>query len=264
MDSNEKNSKANEAYGDTFKKLSNFNPVKREELLKKYPAEKIAKVWEVFCKLIAKNYQSGKGTVIHKFGIFTFDNAELNMEGTTNVHLRDLKPRKPVFLISSDFVDNVRQGIYATNGIVYYKLKKNNSTGTVKLNYAELSYSLSMGKDDCVVILENLIKFIGDSIISNTFKNKEMPGLGILMLKSNIVAVKFNDDLIENIKLVPNKLSQTKKQVNLFMEANEKNNENLNQTSKGGSGINLNLNNNNLPNLANSMQKLRPKTYIYL
>jgi hypothetical protein len=45
-----------------------------------------------------------------------------------------------------------------------------------------------------------------------------MPGLGKLILKNNIICVKFNDDVSENIKLIPQKLLTTKKHVNLFME----------------------------------------------
>jgi hypothetical protein len=48
-----------------------------------------------------------------------------------------------------------------------------------------------------------------------------MPGLGKLILKNNIICVKFNDDISENIKFIPQKLLTTKKHVNLFMEIDQ-------------------------------------------
>ena len=49
-----------------------------------------------------------------------------------------------------------------------------------------------------------------------------MPNLGKLMLKNNILCVKFYDEIFEDIKFVPQKLLTTKKHVNLFMELNQK------------------------------------------
>ena len=49
-----------------------------------------------------------------------------------------------------------------------------------------------------------------------------MPNLGKLMLKNNILCMKFNEEIFEDIKFVPQKLLQTKKHVHLFMEQNQK------------------------------------------
>lgn len=40
----------------------------------------------------------------------------------------------------------------------------------------------------------------------------------MLLFKNNIIAVKFQNDLTDYVKLVPQKLIQTKKEVNLFMD----------------------------------------------
>ncbi len=73
-----------------------------------------------------------------------------------------------------------------------------------------------------------------------------MPGLGSLLLKGTILAVKFYDDLCEYIKLAPNKLSITKKHIN------------LNSEIVGNSEKLLS----NLPELEKNLTAFRPKTYI--
>lgn len=79
------------------------------------------------------------------------------------------------------------------------------------------------------------------------FKNKEMPGLGVLTLFHNILAIKFSEDLSDTIKLLPQKLSQTKKHMNLNSEIYQSEN-------------NFNHALTNLPNVTQNMTKLRPKT----
>jgi len=53
-----------------------------------------------------------------------------------------------------------------------------------------------------------------------------MSGLGKLILKNNIICVKFYDEVCENIKFIPQKLLTTKKHVNLFMDIDRKSIEN--------------------------------------
>lgn len=235
-------------YGQSMKRINSAGVIHRAEILKSYSPELINKVWEVFSKQILKNYQFGKGTFIPKFGIFTFNNIEVNLEGTTNQFDRDNKPRRPVFVVSSDFVERLKPGMYTNTGLVYYTQKKNNSVGHVKVNFSEIAFSLNITKEECVTILDNLIKFIGEAIMKGEFKNKEVPGIGVLLVKGNIIAVKFNDDLLESVKHVTQKLIQTKKHVNLFMEVTEK-------------AMNANKTLTELPNVGKTLRKLRPKTY---
>jgi hypothetical protein len=70
-----------------------------------------------------------------------------------------------------------------------------------------------------------------------------MPSLGTLLLKNNILAVKFHDSLADNIKFNPNKLSMTKKNMNLTSEI------------YGSTGALREL-----PEVENNMNTLRPKT----
>ena len=146
--------------------------INREVLLSNYTEETTAKAWGVLCQFIIKNYNLGKGTYIKGFGTFTFDNYKVNLEGTTNQYVRDQKLRSPVFIVSPEFNENLKPGQYTKNGVIYYTQKQNNSVNHVKANYAEMSYAISMSKDECSNIINHLIKHISDSIRNGSFKNK--------------------------------------------------------------------------------------------
>jgi Ca2+-binding EF-hand superfamily protein len=240
-------------YGNTMKRMQSSGPFKREDILKNFSLDLIENVWSIFSKSILKNYQSGKGTVIPKFGVFTYTNVEVNLEGTTNQHSRDLKARKPVFIVSSEFVEKLRPGIFTlNNGVTYYSQKQNGNVGHVRISYAEMSYSMSLKKEEVTTIMDNTIKLIADSILRGEFRNKEMPGLGTILLRGNILAVKFDESLVENVKFIPQKLNLTKKHVNLFMEVSEK----ALNGEQGLKGLT------EFPNVAKSLQNLRPKTSV--
>ena len=90
-----------------------------------------------------------------------------------------------------------------------------------------------------------------------------MPTLGTLIIKNNIISVKFFDEIIEQIKFIPQKLLNTKKHVNLFMEINNKSVENNNiikstmykfQPEPSMDTIK------NLPDVSRKLIEIRPKT----
>jgi hypothetical protein len=159
-----KKSMTNTIFDKTFRQGSASN-ISRKDILKNYSNDIIDSCWEGFCKFIAQNYQTGRGTIIPKFGTFTFNHVEVNLEGTTNQYVRDLKARRPVFLVSSDFVESLNPGIYSNGGLIYYTQKMNNNIAHVKINYAEIAFSLNIKKEDCFVIIDNLLKHIAESII---------------------------------------------------------------------------------------------------
>lgn len=159
----------NKLYNNGLKSFNSGLPIKRLDILKNFSEEKLVEAWEVFCKYIAKNFQSGKGTNIPKFGVFTFTATEVNLEGTTNQFQRDNKARKPVFIVSTDFLDKLKPGQSTPSGMIYYNQKQNSSLNHVKINYAEIAYSLNMKKEDCHTLLDTYIKFIGDSINNVNF-----------------------------------------------------------------------------------------------
>lgn len=164
METARSNTFANTAYGQSLKRINSANPLKREDILRNYSNETVQNCWDTFCKYIVKNYQSGRGTIVPKFGTFTFTNTDVNLEGTTNQFNRDLKARKPVFIVSSDYIDKLKPGISTSQGIIYYTQKLNNNISLAKINMAEIAYSLSMKKEECFIIIDNMIKLIGDNI----------------------------------------------------------------------------------------------------
>jgi hypothetical protein len=92
-----------------------------------------------------------------------------------------------------------------------------------------------------------------------------MPSLGTLYVKNNIISVKFFDDIVDQVKFIPQKLITTKKHVNLFMEVNHKSVENNNmlktslykfQPEPSADTIK------NLPEVSKRLVEIRPKTYI--
>ena len=184
----------------------------REEILSKYSEEIIEECWSSLTTNIIQNYQRGKGTLIKGFGIFTFKAPEYILQGTTNEFDRDIRLREPIFIVSKEFNENFCAGEYnRQNGIKYFTQKESKDISIVKVNYAEMSYSLSISKDELTNILKHLFMYISESIINHTFKEKSMPGLGILLNSNNIIAVKFDDDFINSIKDKNHTLNFTKK-----------------------------------------------------
>ena len=87
--------------------LRSFNQwggVSYADILSNYPEDMINACWNNLSRFILENYQAGKGTMIKGFGTFTFTNVEYSLEGTTNQYDRDIKKRKPVFIVSTEFV----------------------------------------------------------------------------------------------------------------------------------------------------------------
>ena len=190
----------------------------RNNILSNYSPEVIEACWESLTINVIQNYQRGKGTSIKDFGTFTFKGPAYNLEGTTNQYIRDKKPREPVFLVSQNFYNEFKMGEYTKqNGIRYYTQKEKKNIPIVKLNLAEIAFSLSLSKDEVDNILKHYIKYIGELIRNRKFKGKIMPGLGVLLCKNNIVAVKFEDDFINKNKLKNNKLHFLKKNLSLDM-----------------------------------------------
>ena len=198
-------------------RISNLNKGKQfttEDILQNYSQEIINECWASLTTNIIQNYQRGKGTLIKGFGLFTFKAPEVILEGTTNEYDRDFRQREPVFIVSKELNERFCPGEYnRQNGIKYFTQKESKDISIVKINYAEMAYSLSISKDELTNIIKHLFSYINKSIINNTFKEKSMPGLGILLNSNNIIAVKFDEDFIKSIKKKPQKLNFTKKNI---------------------------------------------------
>ena len=193
----------------------------RDDFINNYSQEILDSCWEALSVNVIQNYQRGKGTSIKGFGTFTFKNSDLNLEGTTNQNIRDKKPKNPVFIVSKEFNENFCAGEYTRqNGIRYFTQKESKNIPIVKLNLAEMAYSLSMSKEEVANLLKHLIFHLSQSIINKKFKNKILPGLGVLLNRNNIIAVKFNDDLQNDNKTKNQKLVFTKKNILLDLDMN--------------------------------------------
>ena len=73
-----------------------------------------------------------------------------------------------------------------------------------------------MSKDEVVNLINNLISYMMESISRKKFENKILPGLGTIVVRGNIVAVKFDDVFVIKNKLKNYKNTFTKK--NIFMD----------------------------------------------
>lgn len=219
----------------------------RENILKSFNQTIIDKAWDALCRNIAQNYESGRGTIIKGFGVFTYVSSEVNLEGTTNQFSRDKKGKRPVFIVSKEFNEYLKPGQYNPNSgyLIYYTQKQNNSLSHVRLNYAEIAYSLGIKKEECLIIIQNILLYIDNSIRNKTFISKEMPYLGTLLLKGNILGVKFNDEFSKNSNL-PEHRYRTKKDIEFYMEPEE----------------NKKVSYNDIKDVDKALKKLRPYTSV--
>ena len=157
-------------------RISNLNkgkPCTTEDILQNYSQEIINECWASLCTNIIQNYQRGKGTLIKGFGLFTFKAPEVILQGTTNEYARDFRQREPIFIVSKELNERFCPGEYnRQNGIKYFTQKESKDISIVKINYAEMAYSLSISKDELTNIIKHLFSYINKSIINNNFKQK--------------------------------------------------------------------------------------------
>ena len=205
-----------------LKSFNQWGGVSYADILSNYPEEMINACWNNLSRFILENYQAGKGTMIKGFGTFTFTNVEYSLEGTTNQYNRDIKKRKPVFIVSNEFVEYLKPGMYTKKGgLLYYTQKVNNSVSIVKVNYAKISYGINISKEECYTIISTTFKFMGDQIRRGEYVPKYMEDLGLLLLRGHIFGMKFEDNLFENLSQKTQKLIHTKKNLRLYMETKD-------------------------------------------
>ena len=205
-----------------LKSFNQWGGVSYEDILSNYPQEMVNACWDNLSRFIFENYQSGKGTIIKGFGTFTFTNIEYSLEGTTNQYSRDFKRRNPVFIVSNEFVEYLKPGIYTNkSGLLYYTQKLNNSVPIVKVNYAKISYGINISKEECFTIISTTFKLMGDQIRRGEYIPKYMQDLGELLLRGHIFGMKFEPYLFQNLNRKTQKLIHTKKNLRLYMETKD-------------------------------------------
>ena len=142
-----------------YKTFNNWGGITYEDILSNYPQETINKCWDCLARLIIENYLGGKGTYIKGFGTFTLTNIEFDLDGTTNKDLYDNKKRFPVFIVSNEFIDYIKSGIYTEkSGLIHYSQKKIGYLPIVKVNYAKISYGVNISKEECFTIINSIFK----------------------------------------------------------------------------------------------------------
>ena len=205
-----------------LKSFNQWGGVSYADILSNYPEEMINACWNNLSRFILENYQAGKGTMIKGFGTFTFTNVEYSLEGTTNQYDRDIKKRKPVFIVSTEFVEYLKPGMFTKKGgLLYYTQKINNSVSIVKVNYAKISYGINISKEECYTIISTTFKLMGDQIRRGEYVPKYMENLGLLLLRGHIFGMKFEENLFEILSQKTQKLIHTKKNLRLYMETKD-------------------------------------------
>ena len=202
-----------------FTAFNNNGRINRKDILSSYNQKILEETWIHFSKYIRKNYESGKGTFIKGFGTFTYCNPEYNLEGTTNQYKRDLKLRRPIFIVSKEFLDYLKPGQFTKNGgLIYYTQQKNNNVNINKINYNEIAFSLNISKEECNEIIKNMIGEMADKIRENKFISRELPGVGIILIRGNIFGIKFNDEFITDIYKKTEKLNFNRKNIHFYLD----------------------------------------------
>ena len=205
--------------------LNSFNKwggITFSDILSNYPKELIDNCWLVFSKAIIENYLKGKGTFIKNFGTFTFTNEEYNLEGTTNEYIRDIKKRNPIFIVSKDYIDYLKPGVYSDKyGLIYNTQKENKNISIIKLNLAKISLALNISKEEAYTIINAILKNMSDSIGRMQFAGKKIPGVGMFLIKNNIFGVKFEKGFINEISEKSQKLYHIKKNFRFCMETKD-------------------------------------------
>ena len=74
-----------------MKTFNKWGGISYKDILNIYPKELIEECWNTLGRQIIENYEMGKGTNIKGFGIFTFTNVEINLEGTTKEQQMNMK-----------------------------------------------------------------------------------------------------------------------------------------------------------------------------
>ena len=210
---------SNTVNGIGFSAFNHKGIINRSDILSSYNKKILEETWLQLSNYIRKNYESGKGTFIKGFGTFTFCNPEYNLEGTTNQFKRDIKLRRPIFIVSKEFIDYLKPGQFTKNGgLIYYIQQKNNNVNINKINYSEIAFSLNISKEECYEIIKNILGDISDKIKEKKFISRELPGIGIILIRGNIFGIKFYDEFITDIYKKTEKLNFNRKNIHFYLD----------------------------------------------
>ena len=80
----------------------------RRDIHNSYDQNLLKEFWFQLSNNIIKNYETGKGTSIKGFGVFTFYESEFNLEN-------EKKIMKPIFIVSKEFLEFIKPGVFNKN-----------------------------------------------------------------------------------------------------------------------------------------------------
>ena len=148
-------------------------------------------LWGSLGRYIGQSFLKKKGVVIPGLGTFTFS-TQVSLEGINPALTKNRDDREPVFIVSSELSPGVRSGISHGTGLRPYTNKGvSGLTPTVKINLAEVSQLSGLSKDEIKKRLDGAIRKLSEDLKKGDLR-VDIPGLGTLVSKSNIVAVFFN------------------------------------------------------------------------
>jgi hypothetical protein len=129
----------------------------------------------------------------------------VDLAGTTNPGERDKQLREPVFIVGKDFVSAVyiKSGMAHNKGAQVRPFDNKGICGIVpkvKINYTEVASLCSLNKDICKSGCEQVFRFLSDKARKGETINMEIPFVGVFIIKNNIVAIAFADEISEETK----------------------------------------------------------------
>ena len=203
--------------------FNNNSITTRRDIHNSYDQNLLKEFWFQLSNNIIKNYETGKGTSIKGFGVFTFYESESNLEN-------EKKIMKPIFIVSKEFLEFIKPGVFNKNsGFIPFIMEMNDSIIIKKINYNEIAVALNITQDECYQIIRKIINDMREQVKMNKLLEKELPGIGIILVKENIMGVKFNNKFTKRIQYINNKFSKLtlpKKNLYFRSESNK-----LNQSS---------------------------------
>ena len=208
-----------------YRAFNNWGGMSYNDILSTYPQHLIDKAWNYLAREVIENYQMGKGTFIKGFGTFTYTDVEFSLEGTTNQYSRDIKRRRPVFIVSNEFIDYLKPAIFTNvGGLIPYNQKIYSNVNIVKINFSSLSYGINVSKEEFYTILNTLIKKIADDIRRRIFQFKYLPKVGTFLIRNDLFGMKFDSEINNESSLRNTMYYGLKKNLNLFMETKDSEN----------------------------------------
>ncbi len=113
--------------------------------------------------------------------------------------------REPVFIVRKDFVSAVyiKSGMAHNKGAQVRPFDNKGICGIVpkvKINYTEVATLCSLNKDICKSGCEQVFRFLSDKARKGEILNMEIPFVGVFIIKNNIVAISFADEISEETK----------------------------------------------------------------